>query len=123
MAKAIFVFNNGKTFTARNIHELNPIIRGGNIVAIKYTRACSLEKAAFSGATPEHGLFIKGEVCPIWNEGSQSITVKVDKAGLSYVILEDYTETVDFVEHSRQTVSIIPCLEKLTPEMVRDLIK
>ena len=126
--KAIFVYRNGKTFTARNVADMTAISSGGNVTMICYVRNLAFEAFQEVGESrvvdKANGLTVKRFGNERWQEAYEEVAVKVNKSELSYVIIETPIECSDvdgYLKHKQ--VSIIPCLDNFTGENIRDVIK
>lgn len=130
--KLIFVYRNGKTFTARNVVDLHVVTGGGNVTGINYVRNIDFEAYQQTGDTKtldkDAGLLVRRCGDQRWQDANESVSIRVDKAQLSYVIVEEklvYTDLVGLFGDvsNRNMVSVIPCLDAFTSENIRDVLK
>lgn len=130
--KLTFVYRNGKTFTARDVQDIFVSTGGGNVNEIKYVRNINFESYQQTGDTKtldkDAGLLIRREGSQRWQDASESVSIRVNKAQLSYVIVEEelsYTELVGLFGdvNNRKMLSVIPCLDAFTSENIRDVLK
>lgn len=130
--KLVFVYRNGKTFTARNVEDLHVVTGGGNVTGINYVRTLDFETYQQTGdmkkLDKDAGLLIRREGDQRWQEASETVSIRVDKAQLSYIIVEEklaYTDLVGLFGDvsNRNMVSVIPCLDYYTAENIADVLK
>ena len=130
--KLVFVYRNGKTFTARNVMDINVITGGGNITGINYTRNLDFETYQQTGdmkkLDKDAGLLIRRCGDQRWEYANESVSIRVDKAQQSYIIVEEklvYTYLVGLFSNvsNRNMVSVIPCLDSYTAENIADVLK
>lgn len=130
--KLIFVYRNGKTFTARNVVDLHVVTGGGNVTGINYVRNIDFEAYQQTGdmkkLDKDAGLLVRRNGDQRWQEANESVSIRVDKAQLSYVIVEEklvYTDLVGLFGDvsNRNMVSVIPCLDSYTAENIADVLK
>lgn len=130
--KLVFVYRNGKTFTARNVVDLHVVTGGGNVTGINYVRNIDFEAYQQTGDTKtldkDAGLLIRRCGQQRWQESHESVSIRVDKAQLSYIIVEEklvYTDLVGLFGDvsNRNMVSVIPCLDSYTAENIADVLK
>lgn len=130
--KLVFVYRNGKTFTARNVEDLHVVTGGGNVTGINYIRNLDFETYQQTGDTKkldkDAGLLIRRYGEQRWQEASETVSIRVDKAQLSYIIVEEklaYTDLVGLFGDvsNRNMVSVIPCLDYYTAENIADVLK
>ena len=74
------------------------------------------------------GLLIRREGDQRWQVASEAVSIRVDKAQLSYIIVEEklvYTDLVGLFGDvsNRNMVSVIPCLDSYTAENIADVLK
>lgn len=130
--KLVFVYRNGKTFTARNVMDINVITGGGNVTGINYIRNLDFETYQQTGdikkLDKDAGLLIRRCGDQRWQDANESVSIRVDKAQLSYVIVEEklvYTDLVGLFGDvsNRNMISVIPCLDSYTAENIADVLK
>lgn len=130
--KLVFVYRNGKTFTARNVVDLHVVTGGGNVTGINYVRNMDFEAYQQTGdmkkLDKDAGLLVRRNGDQRWQESNESVSIRVDKAQLSYVIVEEklvYTDLVGLFGDvsNRNMVSVIPCLDSYTAENIADVLK
>lgn len=130
--KLVFVYRNGKTFTARNVMDINVITGGGNVTGINYTRILDFETYQQTGDTKkldkDAGLLVRRCGDQRWQDANETVYIRVDKAQLSYVIVEEeliYTDLVGLFSDvsNRNMISVIPCLDSYTAENIADVLK
>ncbi len=129
--KLVFVYRNGKTFTARNVMDI-VITGGGNVTGINYIRNLDFETYQQTGDMKklykDAGLLIRRCGDQRWQDANESVSIRVDKAQLSYVIVEEklvYTDLVGLFSDvsNRNMISVIPCLDSYTAENIADVLK
>lgn len=130
--KLVFVYRNGKTFTARNVMYIHVLASGGNVTGINYIRNLDFETYQQTGdmkkLDKDAGLLIRRCRDQHWQDANESVSIRVDKAQLSYVIVEEkliYTDLVGLFGDvsNRNLVSVIPCLDSYTAENIADVLK
>lgn len=130
--KLVFVYRNGKTFTARNVEDIHIVTGGGNVTGINYIRNLDFETYQQTGdmkkLDKDAGLLIHRYGDQRWQDATESVSIRVDKAQLSYVIVEEklaYTDLIGLFGDvgNRNLVSVIPCLDSYTAENVADVLK
>lgn len=131
--KLVFVYRNGKTFTASNVTHYEVGTEGGNVTRILYSRNVDFEKyqetGDFKKVNKENGVLIRREGDARWKDSSEFVSIKVDKAQLSYIIVEtplcdDLSVTqYDFGVTPRKQINIVPCLDYFSAENIVDVLK
>lgn len=130
--KLTFVYRNGKKFTANNVQDIYLETGGGNVNRINYARSIDFEAYQQTGDTKtldkESGLLVIREGSQRWQDAYETVSIRVNKAQLSYVIVEEelaYTELVGLFGgvNNRKMLSVIPCLDAFTSENIRDVLK
>ncbi len=130
--KLIFVYRNGRKFVAKNVIDILAITGGGNVTQIQYVRNMDFESFQNKGeenlCDKENGLRINRAGMERWQEAHETVTVFVNKAQLSYVIVEESLQDTNLVPlfsdvSNRKALTIIPCLDSYTGENLRDVLK
>lgn len=130
--KLVFVYRNGKTFTARNVEDIHIVTGGGNVTAINYVRNLDFETYQQTGDMKKldknAGLLISRYGNQRWQDATECASIRIDKAQLSYIIVEEklvYTDLVGLFGDvsNRNLVSVIPCLDSYTAENIADVLK
>lgn len=131
--KLVFVYRNGKTFTASNVNDFQVCTEGGNVTRVMYTRHIYFdayqETGDFKKVDKEKGILIRREGDARWKDCNDFVSIKVDKAQLSYIIVETplcdelHVTPYDFGVTPRKQISVIPCLDYFSAENIVDVLK